>query len=209
MRTFLLLLAMLVATSAQASLISVTANSGWSCGTGTGGFEPGCSPNVEFGMMNFVYDTSVLDSDPDPLSGVYLGALVAFTMTVEQQTRPDLFFTLAPGPNELRVPSFAEKWVRLRFVATEQSGAYGDSSDMLFSLGFYHAGIFADDSLPGASYWEGATALVGDVAGVNETDFAWNIRAVEIPVPGTLALICIGLPLLARRRKAAGIRDTH
>lgn len=110
MRKIILALAMLVASSAQGALISVTAESGWSCSTGGGeGFEPGCSPDAELGMLNFVYDTTTPDSSPDPAMGVYSGALVAFTMTVEQQTRPDLFFTLAPGPNAMLVYFWGEK----------------------------------------------------------------------------------------------------
>jgi len=217
MQKWILALAMLVAGSANAALISVTANSGWSCGTGDGGFEAGCTPDVEYGMVNFVYDTSVPDSNPNPSPeiGVYSGALVAFTMTVEQQTRPDLFFTLAPGPNTLRVGLYeGVTFLRLEFNATEQSGAFGESSDMQFGLNIY-GGFYVDMpemSLPGVSYWDSATAYVGGASGpgggASETDWAWSFRAVEIPLPGTLALMGLGLLLAARGRKLQGLRET-
>lgn len=209
MRKWILALAMLVAGSAQAALISVTAESGWSCSTGGGeGFEPGCTPDAERGMMNFVYNTSTADSDPDPTRGVYAGALVAFTMTVEQQTRPDLFFTLAPGSNALLVYFWGEKGVTLEFTATEQSGAYGDSSDMFFRLNVGNAGFHSDDSIPLVSYWERAFAYVGYAGAVGETDWAVGFRAVEIPLPNTLALTGLGLFLAARCRKLQGRRET-
>lgn len=204
MRKLLLALAMMVATSTQAALISVTADSGWSCGTGIGGFELGCTPDVEWATINFVYSTSTHDTDPDPTWGAYEGALVAFTMTVEQQSRPDLFFTLAPGTNSIVVSYWGEKGLTLLFTATEQSGAYGDNSDMHFQLNVGNAGLHSDDSIPGVSYWERAFAYVGSAGGVSETDWAWNFRAVSFaPLPGTLALLSLGLAgfAAARRRK--------
>lgn len=198
--------AFLFASSAQAALISVTADVGWSCGTGSGGFEPGCSPNVERGMMNFVYNTSIADSDASPATGVYGGAIVAFTMTVEQQTRPDLFFTLAPGPNAFNVYTAAgDKGFSVVLTAQEHSGAYGYVD---FQFNGYAVGLPLDDLIPSRSYWDRAGAYVAwaSVDNVSETDWGINFRAVTlVPTSGTLALLLGGAISLtagavARRR---------
>lgn len=205
--------AFLFASSAHAALISVTADIGWSCGTGTGGFEPGCSPDVERGMMNFVYNTSISDSDASPATGVYSGAIVAFTMTVEQQTRPDLFFTLAPGPNSFNVSTASgDKGFSISLTAQEHSGAYG-LVDFIFNGYAVGPSLWPHDSIPAASYWERATAYVAwAVEGPTETDWGINFRAVTlVPVTGTLALLFGGaLPLLAGgllRRRARCDRE--
>lgn len=112
---------------AQASLVVVTAPVGWSCGTGTGGFEPGCTPDVERGTLNFTYELSTPDSDPDPLRGAFQGAITSFSMTVKQQTRPDLNFVLA-GSGFIFTQSEFDFSMHLSVYVIDVSGALGAGS---------------------------------------------------------------------------------
>lgn len=185
--------AFLVASSAHAALISVTADTGWFAVAFEGVVIP------ELGTMNMVYDTSVLDSDPSAAVGVYDGAIVSFTMTVAQQNRPDLFFTLAPGSNSIRI-SFptGNKAFQLSFTAQDQSGAYGLVAAYLQGYRIY-SGPF-DDLIPDAAYWNsGIAAQPGWVGPAQETDWGWNFRAVTlVPTSDTLALLLAGaIPLTA------------
>lgn len=209
--------AFLFASGAHAALISVTADVGWSCGTGTGGFESGCTPQVEWGKMNLVYNTSVSDSDASSTHGAYSGAIVAFTMTVEQQSRPDLFFTLAPGPNAFEVwTGNGDKAFSISLTAQDQSGAYGYVG---FRLNGYRTGLLLpDDLIYSTSDWAKAigyvaSAYTGPPAAdwVSETDWSTGFRAVTlVSTADTLALLLGGaVPLFAGalvRRRVAGDR---
>lgn len=193
--------AFLFASSAQAALISVTADTGWYAVAFEGVVIP------EYGTMNLVYDTSVPDSDPSPTVGLYQGAIISFVMTVEQQNRPDLFFTLAPGSNSMRI-SFpvGDKAFQIFLTALDQSGAYGLVPVYLQG---YRSGGPQDDLIPDAGYWGSRTfAQPSSVGPAQETDWGWNFRAVTlVPTAGTLALLLGGAaPLIAgglvRRRVA-------
>lgn len=208
--------AFLIASSAQAALISVTADVGWSCATGTGGFEPGCIPDVERGMVNFVYNTSIPDSDPSSTNGAYSGAIVAFAMTIEQQSRPDLFFTLAPGANSMTTSfsSLGDKYVTMSLTASDQSGAYGNVGFLLRAD--IPRGAPPYDSIPLADAWSTAGARAGSAVGIaNETDWGINFRAVTlVPTSNTLALLLAGAIALsacavARRTVDSGCRQRH
>lgn len=203
--------AFLFASSAHAALVSVTADTGWFAQSFEGVVIP------EFGTMNLVYDTSVTDSDPSPTVGRYDGAIVSFVMTVEQQNRPDLFFTLAPAPTTITVLVGPGDGAVVEFLltATEQSGAYGIASDMTFrGRVLWFRDIYPGDSLPrvadwntGYGGWPGPVAHVASLGPALEHDWAWNFRAVELPLTGTWPLMVGGaLPLLAfglKNRRAA------
>lgn len=202
--------AFLWASSAQAALVSVTADTGWFAVAFEGVVIP------EYGTMNLVYDTSVPDSDPSSTYGRYDGAIVSFVMTVTQQNRPDLFFTLAPGPNSLKVgyPN-GNKFFTIRLTAMDQSGAYGLVPVVL--NGYRAASLGLDDLMPDAAYWNsGIVAAAGSSVGpAQETDWGWNFRAVTlVPTTGTVALLFGGVaPLVAggllRRRVARNRGTSH
>lgn len=194
----------LMASSAHAALISVTADTGWFAVPFEGIVIP------EYGTMNLVYDSSVTDSNPDPTVGVYNGAIVSFTMTVEQQNRPDLFFTLAPGPNALTVGyPLGNKFFTLTLTAEDQSGAYGQVPVVLNGYRVFSTGL--DDLMPDAAYWEsGIVAFVGSVGPASETDWGWNFRAVTlVPTVGTFSLMIGGLVPIAATRFLRRRSDRH
>lgn len=205
--------AFLFASSAQAALISVTADVGWYAIPFEGVVIP------EYGTMNLVYDTSVTDSDPSATTGRYDGAIVSFVMTVEQQNRPDLFFTLTPGPTSISVYSSAwsgDTGIEIALTATEHSGAYGAASNMPFFGRVIWPGHPFGDLLPAASDWHktpaGPFAYVAYLGPALETDWAWNFRAVTlVPAPGSAALLLLGACVLAGggftgRRFASGAK---
>ena len=200
--------------SEASTLVSVSAPVGWSCGTGTGGFEAGCNPNVEQGTFGFTYDLSVADSDPDPTRGLFQGAITSFHMTVQQETRPDLQFTLA-GANSITLGSpGGDLGFSLNLAAFDQSGSLGTATIRLnvYRVSYLMSHPDGLNHLPGASFWSGATAFVGNVSGagynVNETDwgvsFSANGAERRIPEPATGVLMLVGLAAVAfapRRRK--------
>ncbi len=185
------------AASVHAAHVSVTAQAGWFAST----FE---GLGLELGWVNFTYDQSAPDSDPDPARGEYRDALTSFTMTVGQQSRPDLFFTLSSEPSLMVVGSgvaHGDASVQIIATLTEHSGAYGDLAGH-FTM--YRPGPADDDALPGASFWNSSAphvvAFVGSLGPAVETDWAWDFRATEIPAPGSAALLGLGLAALACRR---------
>lgn len=202
--------------SEASTLVTVSAPVGWSCGTGTGGFEAGCNPNVEQGTFGFTYDLSVADSDPDPTRGVFQGAITSFYMTVQQKTRPDLLFTLA-GANSITLGSpGGDLGFRLDLAAFDQSGSMGTASIWLnvYRVSYLMSHPDGLNYLPGASFWSGAVAFVGNVSGagynVNETDWgvAFDASGAEqrAPEPGTVGLMLLGLGAVAfTARRCKGI----
>jgi hypothetical protein len=179
--------------SSQATLIDVTSAVAWSCGTGSCGFEPGGDPDVERGRLAFQYVLESPDVDPDPLRGLFAGAITAFRMVVDQQTRPDLVFTLA-GPSQI---SFVRYSVRvglsLDVAAFDESGALG--------FGTFHLPVYVNFSssypsgnvnvLPDAAFWLNAYGYMGSGFGEGETDWGSNFSAVQVatvPEPSSLSL---------------------
>jgi hypothetical protein len=85
-RALALITSLTFTVSAQAGLINLTVPVGWSCATGTGGFEPTCDPAVETGWMSLTYLTDVADSDTFT-TGRFENAIVDFSMTVAEFPR--------------------------------------------------------------------------------------------------------------------------
>jgi hypothetical protein len=191
---------------AQASLIQVSGQLGWSCGTGSGGFEPGCAPDVERGTFSFAYDTSVIDSDSRIGYGLFLDAFRSFTMTVEQTTRPDLLFTLTGGENAItRGLSGDADWLRITVALAEVSSAVSASSFTFNFLVCCRGVGFPDETPTIENYWSRSPyGLVAYGTGVGETDWLYNatLRAAVIPEPSAPLLLTIGLlALMSTRRR--------
>jgi hypothetical protein len=196
-----------LAASAHAALIEVSGRSDWSCGTGTGGFEPGCSPDVETGVFSFTYDADAVDEDPAILRAVYSNIIRSFTMTVEQESRPDLLFTLASPVNSLRsgVSQSGETYVTFSVTLAESNNVVGTSA---FTFNTYRNGVpIVPSVLPTPdNYWpRNIIGFVGSGAGVTETDWLHpgSITSRVIPEPAAPLLLAAGLLALisVRRRR--------
>lgn len=180
-------------------LVKLTGQVGFSCFTGTGGFEQNCSASehVERGSFSLVYDPSIRDTDPGSSSGLFRGAIKSFTMTVSQVNRPDLSFSLVESGDFYRdfdADGWGSDWLRWNMMLDEEHGVVGRS---LFSFGMYQQAWGNPNEMPSIDFWSGVTGFVGGGAGVNETDWLNSSLDVEIipnpvPAPGSLWLMLIG-----------------
>lgn len=207
MRTFVASIAFWIITlPAMASEILVSGNVGWSCGTGTGGFEPLCNPDVERGYFELLYDDSAVDSDPAYETGLFDSSVLSFRMIVEQSTRPNLEFELASGPTQIssRVLGGSDLSVSFRFLMSEASALFPVSE---VSLGFVSVSFLSrggDPSLaPTLAFWDNAYGhganvrpLDGSFRTVGETDWAPRPIASPAPEPETLAMALLGLTMV-------------
>jgi hypothetical protein len=189
----------------SAALVTVAADVTWTCTTGNGGFEAGCNPDVETGNIVFNYWSDVIDTDQGLSAGQFESPLASFSMTVEQQSRPDLVFSLS-GPSAIRFAanSSGDTLLQLTADVLDQSGSLGYGS---FVLNVYRTNFLGDvNELPGASFWNGAIAYVGVGYGVSETDWASNftVSATEIAEPSTIAAVVFGLIALALTSRRQG-----
>lgn len=198
-----------------ATQISVSADVGWSCGTGTGGFEAGCI--TERGRLEFTYEDSVLDTNPDPNAGTFEGAIVSFRMLVNQELRPDLRFALVPGPSRITTTALGagDLYATFSWLGTEASGLFPASS---FSFSVYNVSNLSHEggslsAVPSLAFWQGATAYGASVAPLNgtatvgETDWGQSFVASAAPEASSLAMAALGL-LIVGAATPAGRRRT-
>lgn len=193
----------LVAVSAIAhgALITVEAAVGWSCTTGNGGFEPGCTPDVELGRLRFSYEAVFADSNPAPDTGTFSGLITDFRMTVAQDARPDLEFQLVGG-GSMSFTRFgaggADQRLTINVVVDDLSGSLGIGS---LSLNVYNTNYLSTlDAPPAVAFWLGAFANVGTGYGASERDWGTNFRAT-IPEPGSAMLGALALLLACACRQ--------
>lgn len=195
-------------------LIEVTGLTGWSCGTGTGGFEGRCGhgENVEKGPFDLIYDPLIPDSDDRDTVGVFRGAITQFTMTVRQSARPDLLFTLVGrGDILLGYASDGAEAMTWRMTLSEANNAFAPSA---FYFNMYFSGWPGDvNQSPNIEnlWYRNVTGYVAGGGGVSETDWLYSgsliVTAIPrpMPVPGTpwlclTALAALGIRRLRRRR---------
>lgn len=185
----------------------------WWCGTGSGGFEPGCSPDPERGTLEFIYRDDVVDSNPDADGGLFLNPLVSFRMVVEQSSRPDLVFSLS-GPSQFQTyrPNVGDDMaVVLTVVARDESGAL---PDLRFFFPFMSRLLTTPNRLPTADErifamtiargctLDGSTIPGLDTKCVSETDWGGLTSvtsvpfATPVPEPETYAMWAVGMALL-------------
>ena len=202
----LLLAPLVMPLPARADIVLVTAQVGWSCGTGTGGFEPGCSPDLEQGQLTMTYDSAAIDTDAAPGQGTFVNPLYSFRMTVEQTARPDLVFTLA-GSSRLGFGSdgFGSK-LTLHVDVVDESGALGRGSFILDVVS--PDDLLDHDQMPQVPFWQFARGIGGSGYGVQETDWAPGFAATAVTEPISIACVVTGLCLLrlGRHRRGFGLR---
>lgn len=186
----------------------ITGEVGFSCGTGTGGFEKYCSDgeNIERGSFSLTYELSGRDSDLSEDRGFFRSAIKSFEMTVSQINRPHLYFSLV-GHGDLQ--RSGNDWVWWQMKLAEENGVVAPSS---FMFGLYQLQLSNPNELPTSDFWSrGVVGLLGGGAGVSETDWLYpdSLRAgtvpgpVAIPESGSLWLMLIGLAGAAVQRRSA------
>lgn len=184
-------------------LVQVTGEVGFSCTTGTGGFEKYCEDHhIETGMLSLIYDPIIPDSDHSEHHGLFRGTIRSFEMTVSQVNRPDLSFSLAGRGDIYR--GWDGDWFTWTMTLKEANDVFAPS---LFSFGMYLQGAGNPNEMPAADIWPLVTAFGGGGAGVNETDWLYsgNLSASTIPrpvpAPPSIWLLLIGTAgaLLQRR----------
>lgn len=178
-------------------LIELTGQVGFSCSTGTGGFENYCfkGENVERGAFRLVYDPLIPDTDRSTNTGLFRGTIRSFEMTVSQVNRADLAFSLVGQGNFYR-GSLDPDWVTWSMILKEENDVIETS---WFSFGMYnHSAGHNPNEMPNIDFWSHPlVGLVGGGAGVNETDWLSSpisARTIPrpIPVPSSLWLLLIG-----------------
>lgn len=188
-------------------LIRLTGAVGWSCGTGTGGFESGCQPNVEQGRFDLIYDPLIPDSDSRNEVGLFRGAITYFTMTVSQTTRPDLLFSLVGRGDIYRgFTSAGGEGMSWHITLSEDRNTFPIS---LFTFGMYFSGWAENvNEVPTTeNLWQRqVTGLVASGAGVSETDWLYpgslvaSSIARPVPIPSTLWLCLVGAGMMLVRQ---------
>ncbi len=193
------------------SLVKLTGQVGFSCGTGNGGFERNCAEgeHVERGGFSLIYDPSVLDTDPGANKGLFQGAIKSFSMTVSQVNRPDLSFSLV-GPGDFYRDSdgMGTDWMTWKMTLAETNGVVQPSA---FSFGMVPLWSEDPNEIPSIDFWSAVIGLGAGGAGVHETDWLYGgslnaeIIPSPVPAPGSLWLMLIGaggvLAQRLRRRK--------
>lgn len=188
-------------------LVELTGQVGFSCGTGTGGFEGHCrsGENIESGPFRLVYDPLIPDTDHGANSGLFRGAIRSFVMTVSQINRPALHFSLVGRGDLHRHFTGGLDFVTWRMALEEENGIVGPS---MFSFQLYQLTWGDPNRMPTIDFWPVATGLVADGGGVGETDWLYSGRITAqsvprpVPAPPSLWLLLIGgaAALLQRRR---------
>jgi hypothetical protein len=192
-------------------LIKLTGQVGFSCGTGTGGFEQYCptGDHVERGTFSLIYDPSIPDTDPGANSGLFQGAITSFVMTVSQVNRPELRFSLVGRGDfhrQFGVDGTGPDWMSWNMMLDEENGAVERS---LFSFGMFPQTWDDPNGMPSTDFWSAVTGLGAGGAGVHETDWLYGgslrteIVPNPVPVPGSpwLMLIGAGGVLVQRMRR--------
>lgn len=184
--------------AAPISLIELRGQVGFSCGSGSGGFEQQCSggENIEMGPFSLLYDPSVSDTDPSPDKGLFEGAIRAFTMTVSQLKRPALVFSLVgSGDFERSVSPSNEDRLFWRMTLAEQNNVVAPS-EFVFRLLNQTAGD--PNTMPSIDYWSTVAADGVTGAGVAEIDWLQSTSITVdtdpglLPTPSSLWLLMIG-----------------
>lgn len=177
------------------SLVQVTGEVGFSCTTGTGGFEQYCvDHHIETGTLSLVYDSSIPDSDHSEHSGLFRGTIRSFEMTVSQVNRPALSFSLV-GRGDIHRDGLNGDWFGWSMILKEENGVVEPS---LFWFGMYQPWPGNPNEMPSADVWPEVIAFGGGGAGVNETDWLYsgNLRVssmpTPIPAPPSIWLLLIG-----------------
>lgn len=188
------------------SLIELRGQVGFSCGSGSGGFEHQCfgGENIEMGPFSLMYDPSIPDTDPRPDKGLFEGAIKSFTMTVSQLNRPDLVFSLVgQGDFERSISPFSENWLFWRMTLAEQNNVIAPSE---FLFGMFNQAAGDPNTMPGIDYWSSVAAAGVTGAGVSETDWLQSPSITVhtdpglLPAPPSLWLLLIGAAGAALQR---------
>lgn len=202
-----------LARAAPTPVIQVNGQGGWSCGTGTGGFEPSnCEPEfIEPSAIHFTYKLNGADTDPDPAYGLFRNVITEFTMVVEQLTRPALEFSLANSDSEIHLDG-SSSFMNIVVWLREKNNAIPVS---LASFGFYVQSFIDPNATPDVdNFWSlSPVAFAANVGNVGETDYMYaytvSQEMLEVPLPGTLWLLVAGimaLPGLRRRSRSGQLR---
>lgn len=163
------------------------------CGSGTlNGFDMSGWTWASTDDLNnlFNYYFSISDAPPPPLG-----------------PGPDDVLTSGAGPNSYAGLFFADGWrANHNFLpgTSETIGRMSDSPTTIGSVGVWIGGPFGDQSLAGTNY---STAVFGPTA-----PGAWFSReAVDVPSPGILPLLGLGIAALgfSRRAKFRGTRGEN
>lgn len=183
----------------------VSGEVGFSCGTGTGGFEKYCSDgeNIERGHFSLTYELSVRDSDSSVEGGLFRGAITSFEMGVSQINRPYLYFSLVGYGDIYRS---GNDWIWWRMTLAEANNVFEPSR---FSFGLVQTQLANPNELPTSDFWlHNVIGLLGEGAGVSETDWLYpgSLHSGTIPgpvaisVPGSFWLMLVGLAGAALQR---------
>ena len=169
-------------------LVELSGLAGFSCASGTGGFEKDCAngDNIEFGPFNLIYDPSVPDTDPNQDRGFFKNAIRSFSMTLSQNHRPDLVFSLVGQGDFIRsINSQNEARLTWAMVLKEKNNVIPHS---LFTFGWQDPLIRNPNEMPGTDFWFTSIPLDAGTTGVSESDWVYSsgslsVRTVPRPLP--------------------------